>query len=126
MVRFTATECGSQVERGTLICGASNSQAPDGVESHTFIFMRSTLDGDADDDGPYFELDDQAWGSHNWDKSVRFAGEVVTITLAPKKGEAIGHRVIEARLACPARDVAKFKRAVRKVFRDQPERIVGD
>ena len=125
MIRFTATECGSRVDDGVLVCGASNSQAR-GVEWHTFIFMRSTRLDDPDDDGPYFELDDQAWGSHNWVKSVRFAGDTVTITLAPGPDQLIGHRVIEAVLACPAADVRRFKSAVRRVFRDQPERVTDD
>lgn len=124
MLRFVATECGSKTEDGTLICGASNSQAADGPW-HTFIFMRSTRLDDPDDDGPYFELDDQAWGAHDWVESVRLDGERVTITLKPAKGEGIGHRVIEAVLNCRPAQVAQFKKGLRSVFRDQPEKIQG-
>ena len=125
MLRFTATECGSKTEYGTLVCGASNAKAKD-AQWHSFIFMRATRDGDPDDDGPYFELDDQAWGDHNWVRAVRFDGNQVTITLSPARGRGIGHRVIQAELRCPPAHVARFKRAVRSVFRDQPERVQGE
>lgn len=126
MIRFTATECGCDIEDGVLTCGASNAQAPDDVEGRSFIFMRSVDADDPDDDGPYFELDDQGWGDYHGVESVRFAGNVVTVTLAVDQAELIGDDVIEAVLECPADDIAQFKAGVRRVYRDAPGRVVGD
>ena len=126
MIRFTATECGCSIEYDVLTCGASNSLAPEDVVGRTFIFMRSIHDDDEDDDGPYFELDDQGWGEHDGVASVRFAGNVVTVTLAPVQAVVIGDDVIEAVLECPVEDIATFKDAVRRVYRDRPGIVVGD
>ena len=61
MLRFDATECGSNVKGGSVLCGASNSKAK-AAEWHSLIFSRATEDDDPDDWGPYFELDDQSQG----------------------------------------------------------------
>jgi hypothetical protein len=126
MIRFTATECGCNIEDGVLTCGASNSQAPDEVEGRSFIFMRATRADDPDDDGPYFELDDQGWGDYNGVESVRFAGNTVVVMLAATQSALIGHDVIEAVLDCPAEDIEQLKRGIRRVFHDQPAKVVGD
>jgi hypothetical protein len=125
-IRFIATECGCAIEDGVLTCGASNALAADEVEGRTFIFMRPVDADDPDDDGPYFELDDQGWGDYHGVESVRFAGNVVTVTLNAMQAGLIGDDVIEAVLECPAGDIAQFKDGVRRVYRDQPEKVAGD
>lgn len=121
MLKFTATECGSKVDHGTMICGASNSKAKN-AEWHSFIFMRDHYSFD-DDSGPYFELDDQSQGFHNGVKSVILADRLVTIALSPPKNQLFGHRLIIAELACKDSQIAKFRAGIKDVFRDQLWRV---
>jgi hypothetical protein len=124
MLHFVATECGSKVEYDTLICGASNSNGKDDDEWHSFILMRA-LPGAEEDDGPYFELDDQSQGFHNVVRRVCFAGNVITVSVVPRRGDSLGHRTIVAELRCPKVQIVKFKRGVQAVFRDHPHVVVG-
>ncbi len=119
MLRFTATECGSKVEDGSIICGASNSKDR-ATEWHSLIFVRGV---NGDDDGPYFELDDQSQGFHNGVSAVSFRGSTVSIELAPPLGRSFGHRTIIVELHCPSSQVKRFKKGLRTVFRDMPERV---
>lgn len=121
MLKFTATECGSKVDHGTLICGASNSNAKD-AEWHSFIFMRAHRSLD-DDSGPYFELDDQSQGFYNGVRSIVLADRSMTIALAPPKNQLFGHRLIIVELACRDSQIARFRAGIEHVFRDQLWRI---
>ena len=119
MLRFTATECGSKIEDGLVICGASNSKSD--AEAHSLIFVRG-VDRTADD-GPYFELDDQSQGFHNGVAAVTFKAGVVSIAVSPPKGRGFGHRTIIVDLRCPPSHIDRFKKGLRTVFRDQLERV---
>ena len=121
-LRFTATECGSKVENGTMICGASNSLATDGPQ-HSFILMRRHRSL-VDDDGPYFELDEQTNGFHDGVARVCFDGSVVTFHLQPPAGLGSGHATIAVDLRdCRPADVKRFRRGLDNVFRDQAWRL---
>lgn len=124
MIRFTATECGSNVKMGSVLCGASNSKDKK-AEWHSFIFVRA-MPGELEDDGPYFELDDQSQGFHTRQLRVTFEGSLATIEVVPPKGQAFGHRTIVVDLAgCTPSQVQKFKKGLRAVFCDMPERLKG-
>ena len=121
MLKFTATECGSKVDHGTMVCGVSNSKAK-GADWHSFIFMRAhrSLEGDS---GPYFELDDQSQGFYNGVRSIVLDSRLITIAVNPPRNQLFGHRLIVAELACSDSQIAKFRAGLRHVFRDQLWRI---
>ena len=120
MLRFVATECGSQNDGEAVICGASNSASAG--EGHTLIFVRSRKR--LDDGGPYFELDDQSQGLHNIVSKVRIAGKQMFIELKASKEHRMGHRKIVVQLECPDRQIANLKKGLALVFRDQPDRAI--
>jgi hypothetical protein len=123
MLRFIATECGSNVESGSVLCGASNSQDKS-AEWHSFIICRA-VPGQMEDDGPYFELDDQSQGFHTMQLSVEFDGNVVTVRAVPPKGRSFGHRAIVVDLGrCPASQIKQFKKGLKTVFHDMPDRLI--
>lgn len=121
-LHFVATECGSRVEHGTMVCGASNSRATRGPR-HTFILMRQHPDLD-DDDGPYFELDEQANGFHDGVERVDIEGSCFTFHLRPPPGLGSGHAQVGVDLRdCRQADIRRFRRGLETVFRDQPWRL---
>lgn len=123
MIRFEATECGSNVRHGSVMCGASNSKDK-GAEWHSLIFSRSIDDDDPDDWGPYFELDDQSQGFYTRSARVELTGTVLGISLVPPSGRRFGHRTIVVDLKrCPPQQVAKLRQGLRAVFRDTPDRF---
>ena len=125
MLRFAATECGSNVKDGSVLCGASNSKAKS-VEWHSLIFSRTTEDDDPDDWGPYFELDDQSQGFYTRSARVQFTGTLLKISVVPPKAQRFGHRTIVVDLKrCSSRQIAKLKAGIRMVFRDAPEHVRG-
>ena len=123
MLRFTATECGSNIKDGTVLCGASNSKDKAG-EWHSLIFSRAIDDDDPDDWGPYFELDDQSQGFYTRSARVQFNGPLLRISIVPPSPQRFGHRTIVVDLKnCPSGQIAKLKKGLRIVFRDTPERL---
>lgn len=123
MLRFDATECGSNVKVGSVLCGASNSK-DEAAEWHSLIFSRAIDDEDADDWGPYFKLDDQSQGFYTRSVRVEFSGTLLRISVVPPATQRFGHRIIVVDLKrCPSAQVAKLKKGLRVVFRDAPERF---
>ena len=123
MLRFSATECGSNVKDGSVLCGASNSKDK-AAEWHSLIFSRASADDDPDDWGPYFELDDQSQGFYTRSARVQFTGTLLKISVVPPSSQSFGHRTIVVDLGrCPSGQVAKLKKGLRMVFRDAPERL---
>ena len=117
LLSFRATECGSKVEYGTIICGASNSKSND--ESHTFIFMRSENPKDPDDDGPYFELDTQSQGAYNIVKALIRDGDSLSIELDQRRDMVIAYNRIQVDLGkCTKREKEKFFESLEKIFID--------
>lgn len=62
-MEFKATEIGYYEEYDTVSCGASNADSTD--EYHYINFQRASKIGSADDEGIYFEIDDQIQGGYN-------------------------------------------------------------
>lgn len=62
-IKFIATEIGYYEEYNTVSCGASNAASNE--EYHYINFQRSVEIGCADDQGIYFEIDDQINGGYN-------------------------------------------------------------
>ena len=123
MRRFDATECGSNVKGGSVLCGASNSKAK-AAEWHSLIFSRATEDDDPDDWGPYFELDDQSQGFYTRSARVQFTGTLFKVSIVPPQAQRFGHRTIVVDLKrCSPRQIAKLKSGLRMVFRDAPGRL---
>jgi hypothetical protein len=118
VLKFVATECGSQNDGEAIICGASNTANT--LEPHSLIFVRSRER--LDDGGPYFELDDQSRGFHNIVREVRLIGRELSIQLKAQRGRSVGHGQIIVQLDCTARQIASLKRGIAVVFRDEPER----
>lgn len=119
MLRFEATECGSNIRSGSVLCGASNARDKK-AEWHSLIFSRSVDDDDVDDRGPYFELDDQSQGFYQGATKVVLEGAVLRISIKPPPAQQFGHRTIEVDLSrCPSRQVEKLKTGLRLVFRDR-------
>jgi hypothetical protein len=123
MLRFDATECGSNVKDGSVVCGASNSKDK-AAEWHSLIFSRETDNDDPDDWGPYFELDDQSQGFYTRSARVQFIGSLLKISVVPPAAQRFGHRTIVGELKrCPASQIAKLKKGLRMIFRDSPDRL---
>lgn len=120
-LRFSATECGKKTEYGTLICGASNSKA-DAEEGHSFIFMRSTKLGGPDDDGPYFELDDQSQGAFNIVRKIEINGDRISIRLRASKNNPVPcTSIIVDFERCPKNSFRSFVAGLKKIFSDAEE-----
>ena len=123
MLRFTATECGSNVKDGSVLCGVSNSKDK-AAEWHSLIFSRATDDADPDDWGPYFELDDQSQGFYTRSARIQFNGALLKISIVPPPSQRFGHQTIVVDLRqCPLSQIAKLKKGLQMVFRDAPERL---
>jgi len=63
MIEFTASEIGYYEEYETISCGASNADSDE--ENHYINFQRASEIGSPDDDGVYFEIDDQINGGYD-------------------------------------------------------------
>jgi hypothetical protein len=123
MLKFAATECGSNVEEDALTCGASNSKEKH-AERHALIFVRGVRNDDPEDSGPYFELDDQSQGFYTRSLRVHFDGPLMTVSVSPPPSQRFGHRTVVVDLSrCASMQVAKLKRGLRVVFRDSPQRL---
>ena len=123
MLKFVATECGSNVKDGTLLCGISNAKDKR-AEWHSLIFCRASRDDDPDDWGPYFELDDQSQGFYTRSATVTLSGSLMTVSICPPSGQSFGHRTIVVDLnRCASKQVTKLKHGLHRIFRDAPERL---
>lgn len=76
-IKFRATEIGYYEEYDTISCGASN--AVDNEEYHYINFQRPVKIGCSDDQGIYFEIDDQINGGYNTIQHCKIAPGVLTI-----------------------------------------------
>lgn len=78
-IKFRAAEIGYYEEYDTISCGASN--AADNEEYHYINFQRPVKIGCPDDQGIYFEIDDQINGGYNTIQHCKIAPGVLTIKL---------------------------------------------
>ena len=62
-IEFTATEIGCFEDLGAISCGASNAESNE--EYHYINLQRAADPDDPDDDGIYFEIDDQGNSGYN-------------------------------------------------------------
>jgi len=79
-LRFNATEIGCTEDEGALLCGASNSM-DDAAPYHYIIISGCSDPDDGDDDGTYFEIDDQINGNYNLLTSCTVSSGEITIGL---------------------------------------------
>ena len=124
MLTFAATECGSNIESGSVLCGASNSKDKK-AEWHALVISREVHGGDPEEDwGPYFELDDQSQGFYTRTAKVWFKGAVMTVEVSGPAKQRFGHRKIVVDLTrCRAKEISQLKKGLRIVFRDAQARL---
>jgi hypothetical protein len=119
-LRFNATEVGCVEDEGALVCGASNAKSEDPFH---YITIQGYADpGDEDDDGIYFEIDDQINGDYNLLASCSISRGQLTVELlrdVPWHPEL--RRVVVGCDTAPAEELTALVAGLRRLFRNRLE-----
>ncbi len=114
MIEFSATEIGYYEEFGVVSCGASNAAGAE--EYHYINFQRPLAIGGAEDEGVYFEIDDQLCGGYNIVASCELQPGALVITLS-KTFKGMNSELIVVRFEAHAsKGLQPIDEGLRKVF----------
>lgn len=107
--QFVADAIGCEVHEGTLIAGIGNQEL--GVY---VMFQRSVAD---DNEGVWFEFDDQVNGNCNQVASCRLHANVMTIDLIEPIDGVVG---FDIKLDCQASESAVLREQLAAIFSNAP------
>ncbi len=114
MIEFSAAEIGYIEDSGVVICGAASNA--DGAEKYHYInFQRPTETGSPDDEGMYFEVDDQSCGGYNIIASCELEPNKLTVKLAEPNG-GTGDTVVVHFAEYSSSGLGPIDEGLRKVF----------
>jgi hypothetical protein len=114
MVEFFATEIGYYEDLGVVSCGASNAKSTE--EYHYINFQRSLDVGGSDDEGVYFEIDDQSQGGYNNIADCELHPDKLIVKLAAPFGCMESNSIV-VRFGAPASEgLSSIEQGLKKVF----------
>ena len=113
-MEFKATEIGYYEEYDTVLCGASNADSTD--DYHYISFQRPTEIGSTDDEGVYFEIDDQSQGGYDLISEITIKENFIKVRLKNIAGD-IPYNEITVNFDSPASEgLQSIIEGLQKVF----------
>lgn len=121
MIKFTATEIGclEEKEYETVSCGASNA---DSTEPYHYINFQRSIEIKKDDDGVYFEIDDQINGGYNIVESCELKENELIVMLKPDFKEMPSEKIVVSFNSQATEGLLPINQGLRKVFKGYEER----
>ncbi len=114
MIELVATEAGCIEECETISCGASNAKGTDAY--HYINFQRASEYGGTDDNGVYFEIDDQINGGYNIVDLCELREDKLIITLS-NCFDRMPNEIVEVSISSLGKeDITLFKTGLEKIF----------
>lgn len=120
-IKFIATEIGYYEEYNTVSCGASNAAGNE--EYHYINFQRSVEIGCFDDQGIYFEIDDQINGGYNIIQHCKIEPEVLTIKLKDSFDKLPGKTITVEFSSMNSDRFLPINEGLRKIFKGHEDRF---
>lgn len=121
-IRFRATEIGYYEEYDMVSCGASNAASNE--EYHYINFQRPVKIGCSDDEGIYFEIDDQINGGYNIIQHCKIAPGVITIKLKDSFDTLPGKTITVEFASMNSDGLLPINEGLRKIFKGYEDRFI--
>ncbi len=124
MIEFTATEIGylEEEEYETLSCGASNA---DSSEPYHYINFQRAIEIEKDDDGVYFEIDDQINGGYNIIEHCELRENQLIVRLKSEFKEKPSEIIVVKFSSLATEGLLPINHGLSKVFKGQEERFTN-
>lgn len=114
MLEFFATEIGYYEDCGVASCGASNEKSTE--EYHYINFQRSLDIGGRDDEGIYFEIDDQSQGGYNKIAACELCPDKLIVKLIEPLGYTKSELIVVRFYAPASKGLGPIGDGLKKVF----------